>query len=667
MTDADRVSTPFLAGRGIADITGEAVECGMLGYGKADQQTAGIHLRLRSRAFVIVDAESGQRPFPTIQPRRLLIVVNELPLMFDSVRRDVLRRLRERYGDSYTEANVMITATHTHCGPGGYSDHRLYNSTTHGFRGKTFTAIVDGIMEAIEQAHADVAPATLTLAHGELRDASANRSPAAWARNPASDKAFFPDAIDPQTTLLRIERDGVPVGVINWFATHGTSMTNRNRLISGDNKGYAAYHWERLVEGGDYLDGTPGLVAAFAQTNSGDMSPNLNHRPGSGPTEDEFENTRIIGTRQFEAAELLAVRPGEPVEGGLDCRVTYVDLAGFEVAPEFTGDGRAHRTGWPNAGAAALAGTREGPGFRGFHIGPEPNPFWDGLSRRVVYRLSSGLRDAQAPKGLTPLGGLVHRLMPLVQTVAPVQLLRLGRLYLIGIPGEVTITAGLRLRREVARVTGASVTDVLVAGYSNAYIHYVTTPEEYDAQCYEGGSTLFGRWELAALTQVVSALATAMRDGKPLDAGTPPPDLSGKRNPNSWRPPADRTVAGREFGDILVDPEPSYRQGTTVRVMFAGAYPNNVVRRGGTYLEVQRQDGDQWRTVADDGDWSTTFAWTRAEPDQSMVTVTWTVPARTPAGTYRIRYHGDAKGQDGTVEAFTGASRPFQVVASDAA
>ena len=107
-------------------------------------------------------------------------------------------------------------------------------------------------------------------------------------------------------------------------------------------------------------------------------------------------------------------------------------------------------------------------------------------------------------------------------------------------------------------------------------------------------------------------------------------------------------------------PDPSYRPDTTVRVVFAGAYPNNVVRRGGTYLEVQRQDGDQWRTVADDGDWSTTFTWTRTEPDQSMVTVTWTVPARTPAGTYRFRYHGDANGLHDTVAAFTGTSRPFQ-------
>ena len=32
-------------------------------------------------------------------------------------------------------------------------------------------------------------------------------------------------------------------------------MTNRNRLVSADNKGYAAYHWEREVSGVDYLRG----------------------------------------------------------------------------------------------------------------------------------------------------------------------------------------------------------------------------------------------------------------------------------------------------------------------------------------------------------------------------------------------------------------------------
>lgn len=645
----------FLVGRGIADITGEAAECGMLGYGKADQQSTGIHLRLRSRAFVFVDPAVDQR---------LLIVVNELPLMFDSVHRGVLRRLAERYGDLYTVKNTMLTVTHTHCGPGGYSHHFLYNSTTHGFHEKTYSAIVDGMVEAIAYAHDDVAPATVTLAHGELHDASSNRSPVAFARNPAEDRAFFPEEIDPQTTVLAVEREGGLVGVINWFATHGTSMTNKNTLIGGDNKGYASYHWEKLVEGGDYR-GQPDLVAAFAQTNAGDMSPNLNQRPGSGPTEDDTENTRIIGKRQYEAAGKLtaglARGPGQPLTDGLDTRTVYVDLSEFIVSSAFTGDGRAHRTGQPIAGAAALAGTREGPGFPGFRIGPDPNPFWDGISRHLAYRLSSQLRDAHAPKGLTPLGGPLNRVFPVVQSIVPVQLFRLGQLYLIGIPGEVTITAGLRLRREVARLTGAAITNILVAGYSNAYIHYVTTPEEYDTQCYEGGSTLFGRWELPAFVQIVSGLATAMRDGKEDAIGTPPPDLSAKVRRDTRQAPPDSPAPGRAFGDVLTKLADDYRPGETVNAVFTSAYPNNVVRRGGTYLDVQRADGENWETIADDGDWSTAFSWKRIEKDGSAVTVTWAIPPDTPAGRYRLRCHGDAKAADGSLSEFTGVSRTFQV------
>ncbi|MDT5218839.1 MAG: neutral ceramidase, partial [Mycobacterium sp.] len=66
-------SVGLSVGRGIADITGEATECGMLGYGKIEQRTAGIHLRLRSRAFVF---QAG----PQEVNSRLLLVVAELPL-----------------------------------------------------------------------------------------------------------------------------------------------------------------------------------------------------------------------------------------------------------------------------------------------------------------------------------------------------------------------------------------------------------------------------------------------------------------------------------------------------------------------------------------------------------------------------------------------------------
>ncbi|HVS68388.1 MAG TPA: neutral/alkaline ceramidase [Mycobacteriales bacterium] len=640
----------FLVGRGISDVTGELSGCGLLGYGKADQVSKGLHTRLRTRAFIFVDAASSER---------VLICVSDLPLMFDSVHREVLRRLAAKYADQYTDVNTMLTVTHTHCGPGGYSHHRLYNMTTHGFHPVTFQAIVDGIVEAVDRAHADIAPATLTLSRGELADASVNRSPQSFARNPESDKAHFPHAIDPQTTLLRVERDGRVVGAINWFATHGTSMTNRNCLVSGDNKGYAAYHWERVVSGVDYLAGpTPDFISAFAQTNTGDMSPNLNRRPGSGPTEDEFENTRIIGQRQADAAAALAKVAGVEVTGGVAARTTYVDLGDVTVSPEYTGDGREHRTTPNMGGAAALAGTDEGPGFPGFKQGR--NRLVDAFTRATYYRFSSRLRDSQSPKGIVLPGGVMNRLAPFVQERVPVQLLRIGRLYLIGIPGEVTITAGLRMRREVAGVVGAELDDVLVAGYSNAYIHYVTTPEEYEEQRYEGGSTLFGRWEAPALTQIAVQLATAMRDGSAVRRGDPPPDLS-RRNKRDVKTKPDKRVLGRAFGDVLSAPRGRYSRGDVVEVAFAGANPNHDLHRGGTYLEVEREVDGSWQRVADDGDWSTKLHCRKADGGM-RITITWDVPADAEAGEYRIRYFGDAADGAGTLTPFTGTSPTFSII-----
>ncbi|HVT22160.1 MAG TPA: neutral/alkaline non-lysosomal ceramidase N-terminal domain-containing protein [Mycobacteriales bacterium] len=645
----DAEAAPYLVGRGISDVTGELWGCGLLGYGKADQVSKGLHTRLRTRAFVFVDPSTDER---------VLICVSDLPLMFDSVHREVLRRLAASYGESYTDNNTMLTVTHTHCGPGGYSHHRLYNMTTHGFHPLTFGAIVDGIVEAVDRAHADIAPATLTLSRGTLDNASVNRSPQSFARNPESDKAHFPQGVDPQTTLLRVERDGRVVGAINWFATHGTSMTNRNCLVSADNKGYAAYHWERLVSGVDYLAGpAPDFISAFAQTNAGDMSPNLNRRPGSGPTEDEFENTRIIGQRQADAAAELARAEGVAVTGGLDARLTYVDLGNVTVSPEFTGDGRSHRTTPVMGGAAALAGTDEGPGFPGFKQGR--NRIIDALSRATYYRFSSRLRDGQAPKGIVLPGGVMNRIAPFVQERVPVQLLRIGRLYLIGIPGEVTITAGLRMRREVASVVGADLADVLVAGYSNAYIHYVTTPEEYAEQRYEGGSTLFGRWEAPALTQIAVQLATAMRDKVAIGRGTPPPDLS-HRNRRPVKRKADRKSSGRPFGDVLSAPRGRYSRGEMVEVAFAGANLNNDLHRGGTFLEVERAVDGSWQRVADDGDWTTKLHCSRAEGG-TRITITWDVPADAADGEYRIRYHGDACDAGGRLSAFTGTSPTFTV------
>src|SRR5207244_103982 len=78
---------------------------------------------------------------------------------------------------------------------------------------------------------------------------------------------------------------------------------------------------------------------------------------------------------------------------------------------------------------------------------------------------------------------------------AQVSVRRLGARLIGTLPGEVTTTAGRRMREQrlaAARERGLPVSAALIMGLTNGYLEYITTPEEYTAQYYEGGSTLYG-------------------------------------------------------------------------------------------------------------------------------------------------------------------------------
>lgn len=648
---AQTQTQPYLVGRGIADVTGEVAEVGMMGYADLAQTGEGLHMRQRSRAFVIADRASG---------KRVVHVTADVGMIFQSVRDEVLVELEARYGQRYGEANVMLTATHTHAGPGGFSHHNLYNLTTLGHHQKTYRATVEGIVESVVRAERDLAPASLSLARTELTDASANRSRLAFDRNPAADKAYFPQGTDTSSTTLRVTRDGDDVGAINWFAVHATSMSTDNKLISPDNKGYAGFHWEHDHEGVDHLEESddPDFVASFAQTNAGDMSPNLDLLPGTGPTSDEFENTRIIGTRMVDAAQRPA--PTTSVSGGIDSKIVYVDMANTLVDGQFTPDGRDQRTCSAAFGAAFAAGSTEdgGGGLPIFKEGKDGGNPVVGVIAKALYTASPALKACQAPKEiLLPVGAL-----DLVQQKLPVQLVRIGDLYLIGMPGEVTVVSGLRLRQAVAEVVGADLDQVLVQGYANAYGHYVTTPEEYDAGEYEGASTLFGRNELPAFQQTVHGLAAHMVAGTTPPLGAKEKDRSGSQIQSlQGKVIVDSPQLFKSYGDVLKAPKASYDVGQQVQVEFSGAHPNNDLRTGGTFLAVERKVGSAWQRVADDGAWETKFRWKRDGISASRVSVTWDVPTGTQAGTYRVRYFGNARNLLGSVKSITGTSPTFTV------
>src|SRR4029453_18107870 len=178
------------------------------------------------------------------------------------------------------------------------------------------------------------------------------------------------------------------------------------------------------------------------------------------------------------------------------------------------------------------------------------------------------------------------------------QVLRIGQLALTTAPGEFTIVAGQRVRDAVAAQLGGIATHQILAGYANAYAGYVTTPEEYDLQHYEGAATHFGRYTQSAYAQELATIAAALRDGQPTPSAVQPPALP--QNRISVRPGVvlDSPPLGKSFGSVPTQPAASYRPGETVRADFVTGHPNNNLRTEGTFIEVQRSVNGQWVTVA---------------------------------------------------------------------
>jgi neutral ceramidase len=640
----------YAVGVGIGDITGEAAEVGMLGYADPSQTTAGIQSRQWARAFVVADGSGG----------RVAFVSAELDFVSQAVHQEVLRRLAARYGDRYTDANVVLTATHTHAGPGGFSHSTLYNLTTLGFERRTFEAIVAGIVRSVAAADADQAPGAVKIATGTLSGANVNRSLAAFRRNPAAEQDRFLNAVDERMTVLRFEQAGRPVGLLSFFATHGTSMTSANRLISSDNKGYAAYRTEHDVFGVDWSRRGE-FVAAYAQGNAGDMSPNLRDGGARGPTDDELENTRIIGGLQSDRAVQLFTAATETLTGPIGVRQRYVDFSGVDVAGRYTPDGQPHRTCPAALGQGFTAGAEDGPGpdiVDEGDLSTNPLLLAAGL---VLNPTPAGVRACQAPKPV--FLGTGSQDPPWTPQVMPLQVIRIGQLAVSTAPGEFTVVAGQRVLDAVAGELGGLASHHILAGYANAYAGYVTTPQEYDAQHYEGAATHFGRYTLPAYQQELARLAAALRDGQPTPSVVRPPSLADRQI--SVRPGIvlDSPPLGKAFGSVVAQPAASYRRGERVAVRFVTGHPGNNLRNEGTFLEVQRLDGGQWRTVATDNDWSTRYRWSRAYLAVSNAEVTWQIPVDAAAGTYRILHHGDARNVLGRVSAFTGTSRTFTVQA----
>ncbi len=561
----------------------------MQGYGKWTQRDRGYKTPLYARAIALA-ADAGPP---------LIFCCLDLGYITHAMRQGVIEKLA---GD-LDEERLILTCTHTHSGPGGCTHDIMYNLVTPGFAPDYLAAIVAAAAASILAALHGLAPALLELRNGtfgEDIDVAWNRSLNAYNRNGDVHRRTQSQthlALDRSMAVLSLRRQrGVAEAIFSLFGVHATCIGSSNTLYDGDNKGRAALHAEDALR----QAGAPDPVAIFAQATAGDVSPHY-HGPGQKARrravsgDGEYAYAQHNGQMQStQALQIVASAAPALIEGDIDAVFAYIDFTTITADPAYAGGERNAITSEPCHGTAFFGGTPvDGPGL--------PPPFlWlmrkiaAGIRKRRLARLAEystehqtyyrrlyaaqGAKDIMQESGRKILlGQSLDRISvpdfidpavaeikrqaragamaesAMVPTVLPLQIVLVGTLALICAPGEFTTVAGARLRACVAaRLAPRGVTGVLLCTYCNDYMGYVTTFEEYQAQAYEGGHTIFGQWTLAAFQTKFAELADQLcrparertYDGAMRPKPTPAAEL------------ALRTAKEKVGGDVPSPPNP---------------------------------------------------------------------------------------------------------------
>jgi neutral ceramidase len=527
---------------------------GLAGNGPEGAEARGYRLRLYARALVLADGGGN----------RLALVVADLPLSSALLHRRVAALTART--DGIGVDRLVIAVTHTHAGPGHFFEAAGYNdqgSSVAGFDPVMVDSLTARIARAVHAAVADLRPARVAWGSRAVWGETRIRSLPAILRNiplpiaPPDAPAGLPQEyglVDPELTMLRVDqRDPAtgafrPAGAFSIFAMHGTGNAPSNDLLDADIHGLVERRLERHID----RDGAfvPRAVYLFANGAEGDVSPawppqsrcnvpTFSPLPAlNGPfTRTLWEwraptATHLASCRHAarEAITVIGKSVGDGAVALFDALGTALTdrlELGRSLATLFLRDS-ARALGIcsePALGLSTLVGADDAHTridgwhlFGVFNVGLEqgsPNPEVPGCQAH-----KRQLFDAA-------LGGLPNHLFisANLPSYAQVMVLRLGNRVIGAVPAEVTTMAGRRMREQMlasARAAGLPVTAALILGHANGYMEYVTTAEEYTAQYYEGGSTIYGPGEAAMFGRVLGRLAAAVSTGDSLPATAAP-------------------------------------------------------------------------------------------------------------------------------------------------
>jgi len=595
-------------------------------YAKSFDPSVGIHTRLRASAIVIeqegervalAQADLGGLPYALVQA------------------------VEERIATTGIDSeHLLLSATHTHSGTGPIwpSDSAGYQALGGDFFDpRVFGITADGIAEAIIAANARLDPARVGIGTSRLDGASSNRAETPFRNNgDVSSEEFEELKLNRTVTVIRVDGvDGVPIGIWSNFAVHPTSFGDGNLLFSGDNAATTERLVEREVASESGLPapepGAPGAsegpVLVWTNGAEGDVSPSGGPRVRSGHQLDyvngDGSGANVVGIKVAEGV-LAAWRDAAGEMQGdapLDVRRTFRIFDGDQV-------GNGEEAGAKPVGPLTALGVGiEQEGF----CSPVEDIAGPGQGKKFPIITGAGL---------------------IPQTMA-VSLVRVGDTAIASFPFEITTQMGRRITNAVAGDSGGVLDGAVIAGLTNGYMSYTSTPEEYDACDYEGSFTLYGRHQGPLLRETALSLVPSLVGSGLEPASDPEPIALAPTTPN---PASIQPTASPEAP--VTQPADTTRFGSAT-FAWNGGDPSVDAPRSETFVSLQHLEGGEWRTIGtEDGPEDVTVY----DESAGTWTDTWQFSNCEPLGTYRFRVTGMAvTAPGGDAEPYVATSEEFDL------
>ena len=559
-------AAPLQAGVATADITPE--NGGMtFGFVRPDITVKGVHTRLMGRALVLDDGDT-----------EVALLSTDLGVPFE--KDSLVARVQDL---GFTHETILYTGTHTHSGPDGLSDWQ-----------------VEQLARAIRKAHESRVPVRAAWGTQRVLDVNRNRSIEAHLANHGLDLFYgqgdatddprgAEHARDTRLRILRVDRvDGTPLAGWIHFPVHLTTSAPDVDIWDSDLAVAATQHLETAI-------GARGFTALYTNGALGDLMPRF----------DSYNRTAVmdlhgrrIAAKAMRAWRAAGTRLRRRVDVGV--RWTRSCYCGQEVEP-------GHRVSdTPFWGLSFFGGSEDGASI--FHETGSTE------GRRLP-------EDASHPvhgRKIIVSRGLVHEAVPEVQVV------RVGDRLLLGAPGEPSVEMGRRFEEAVRPQLPPGVRDPVVVGLANDYMGYLTTPEEYQMQHYEGGHTVFGLWTSLLVRDSLVALSRSLAMGEPAPEPDQPAALGGT-DPGAF-------PAGDAEGSVTEEPPAAVSRFDSVSIGWAGSEMGVDRPVDQPFVTLERMVRGRWLTS--DTDLGLAFIWREEGGDY---TARYEMPADEPLGRHRLR------------------------------